>query len=169
MRSMKFVLSRVQLAALCALVAAGCVTVAASAQSVDNNGIGTNNGYYYSLYSSGGSATMTFPSASRIPAITPLPGLASVMWSAVKAGVPAVLRRLATMSAPPAAITLFPSMGGLTSPLVEYYITEFGSLYTAECNVQGQCLQRRAHLQHLRASASQPAFHSRHRDFRAIP
>ena len=36
----------------------------ASAQTVNNNGTGTNNGYYYTLYTSSGTATMTFPSGS---------------------------------------------------------------------------------------------------------
>lgn len=84
MHSMRFASSVI----LCALIAAGCATMAANAQTVSGNGTGTNNGFYYSLYSSGGSATMTLGSV----AITLLAGLASVMWLAVKAGIPAVLR-----------------------------------------------------------------------------
>jgi endo-1,4-beta-xylanase len=59
MQSMRLASSRIQQIVLCALVAAGCATVA-SAQTVYNNGTGTNNGFYYSLYTSGGSSNMTF-------------------------------------------------------------------------------------------------------------
>lgn len=85
----KFVSSGVLQAILIALVAAGCLTLAANAQTVYNNGTGYNNGYYYSLYTSGGSAQMTFPGAGNIPAITPSAGKAWEMWLAAKAGKPA--------------------------------------------------------------------------------
>jgi endo-1,4-beta-xylanase len=130
MRSMKFVLSRVQLAALCALVAAGCVTVAASAQSVENNGIGTNSGYYYSLYSTGGSATMTFPDASTYP------GNFAVTWSGVNdvvggkgwstGGNMSVGYNVGSAS----GYNNISVYGWTTNPLVEYYICEFGSVAT---------------------------------------
>ena len=63
MHTRKLVSSRVQKVIVSAFIVGGAIT-AASAQTIENNGTGTNNGYYYSLYSSGGSATMTFPEAS---------------------------------------------------------------------------------------------------------
>ena len=60
MRSMRFSLSVVQQVILCVIVAAGYATVTASAQTIHNNGTGTNHGFFYSLYTSGGSSTMTF-------------------------------------------------------------------------------------------------------------
>src|SRR5579863_6572677 len=46
-------------------ISVGCVTTSANAQTVNGNGTGTNNGFYYSLYSSGGSASMTLGSAGN--------------------------------------------------------------------------------------------------------
>ena len=63
----RFVSPLVQQVTLAALAAAGCATTAAHAQTVYNNGTGTNEGYYYSLYTSSGSATMTFPEAGTYP------------------------------------------------------------------------------------------------------
>jgi len=77
MRTQKFNASRLLEVALTALAAVGCLATAAHAQTVYNNGTGTNNGYYYSLYTSSGSATMTFPSASQYP------GNYAISWSGV--------------------------------------------------------------------------------------
>ncbi len=52
------------LSAACLVGVLGMAT-AAVAQTVNGNGTGTNSGFAYSLYSSGGSATMTFPQASK--------------------------------------------------------------------------------------------------------
>ena len=146
MESMRSVLSRIQQTVFCVLVVAGCATVAGA--QVHNNGTGTDHGYFYSLYSSGGSATMTSKCRDS-PATTPLPGLALRMWSAAKAGTPAALRPLATMLAPPAAITTSRSTAGSTNPLVEYYICETGFTLHGKCTIQGQCLQRWPQLQHV--------------------
>jgi len=77
MRTLKFNASRLLGAALTTLATVGCVTTLANAQTVNNNGEGTNNGYFYSLYTSSGSATMTFPSASQYP------GNYAISWSGV--------------------------------------------------------------------------------------
>ncbi|MGH9564055.1 MAG: glycoside hydrolase family 11 protein, partial [Terracidiphilus sp.] len=63
MISTKFPL--VQSVVLAALAAAGSITMAANAQTVNNNGTGTNNGFYYSLYTSSGTATMTLGSGGN--------------------------------------------------------------------------------------------------------
>ena len=75
MQSLKFVSSRIQHAVLCAFVAVGCTAAVASAQTVYNNGTGTNQGYFYSLYTSGGSSTMTFS--------TQYAGNYAISWSGV--------------------------------------------------------------------------------------
>jgi|GEM_PF-1766825 len=60
MQAIRFAASRFHARMLCVLMAISA-TMAVNAQTVQNNGTGTHNGYYYSLYTSSGSATMTFP------------------------------------------------------------------------------------------------------------
>jgi len=128
MHSIKQILSRVQPAILVAFLAAGCVTMAANAQTVYNNGTGTNNGYYYSLYSTGGSATMTFPSASQYP------GNFQVSWSGVNDVVGG--KGWSTGSSRTVNYNVgyangynnVSVYGWTTNPLVEYYVCEFGSV-----------------------------------------
>jgi len=137
MRSMKFVSSRIHQTILCALVAAGCITTAASAQTVQNNGTGTNNGYVYSLYTSSGSATMTFPSASQYP------GNYAISWSGVgdmvggKGWNPGNNNAVGYNVGSASGYNTISIYGWTTGPLVEYYITEFGSLYTANATFKG--------------------------------
>ncbi len=111
-----------------ALLAAGCIAVTADAQTIYNNGYGTNNGYYYALYSSGGSATMTFPSASQYP------GNFQVVWSGVNDVVGG--KGWSTGSAMTVGYNVGSASGynnvsvygWFTNPLVEYYVCEFGSV-----------------------------------------
>ncbi len=118
------------------LVAAGCVALA-NAQTVNGNGTGTNNGYYYSLYSSGGSATMTFPSASQYP------GNYAITWRGVNDVVGG--KGWSTGSAQTIGYNVGSASGynnisiygWLTNPLVEYYICELGSLYTGNATYKG--------------------------------
>ncbi len=134
MRSMRFVLTRVQLiiAAAIAITAIG-VTTAASAQTVSGNGTGTNNGFYYSLYSSGGSATMTLGTAGNY----------AITWSGVsdvvggKGWNPGSAQVIGYNVGSASGYNTISIYGWLTSPLVEYYITEFGSLYTADATEKG--------------------------------
>lgn len=126
MRSINFV--SVLRAILVALVVVGCVTAAANAQTIYNNGYGTNNGYYYALYSSGGSATMTFPAAGTYP------GNFQVVWSGVNDVVggkgwsngsgQSVGYNVGSAS----GYNNVSVYGWTTNPLVEYYICEFGSV-----------------------------------------
>jgi len=107
---------------------AGCVTMAANAQTVYNNGTGTNSGYFYSLYSTGGSATMTFPSASKYP------GNFAVTWNGVNdvvggkgwstGGNMTIGYNVGSAS----GYNNISVYGWTTNPLVEYYICEFGSV-----------------------------------------
>jgi len=120
-----------------ALVAAVCVTMTANAQTVHNNGTGTDHGYFYSLYSSGGSATMTFPSAGTYP------GNYAITWSGVNDVVGG--KGWSTGSAQSIGYNVGSASGynnisiygWTTNPLVEYYICELGSLYTGNATYKG--------------------------------
>lgn len=150
MQLMRLVLSRVQLAILFAL-AAGCITMAANAQTVYNNGTGTNHGYYYSLYSSGGSATMTFPSAGTYP------GNFQVSWSGVNdvvggkgwqySGARTVNYNVGYAN----GYNNVSVYGWTTGPLVEYYVCEFGSVvsgtYKGSVNSDGHTYSIYEHQQ----------------------
>jgi len=134
MRSMRSVLSLVQIVILSALVA-GCLTMLASAQTVYNNGTGTNNGYYYSLYTSSGSATMTFSSSYA--------GNYAISWSGVgdmvggKGWSTGSAQAISYNVGSANGYNTISIYGWTTNPLVEYYITEFGSLYTANATYKG--------------------------------
>jgi endo-1,4-beta-xylanase len=134
---MNFVSSQIQQAILAGLIAAGCVTITANAQTISGNGTGTNGGYYYSLYSSGGSATMTFPEASTYP------GNYAMSWSGVTdvvGGKGWSTGRNMTVGYDVGSASGYNTIsiyGWTTSPLVEYYITELGSLYTADATYKG--------------------------------
>jgi len=137
MRSMKFNASRLLEVALAALAIAGCATTATSAQTVYNNGTGTNNGYYYSLYTSSGSATMTFPSAGSYP------GNYAISWSGVgdmvggKGWSTGSNNAVGYNVGSASGYNTISVYGWTTSPLVEYYITELGSLYTGNATYKG--------------------------------
>ncbi len=135
MKSVRFNLSRVQHVILYALIAiaAGCITMAINAQTVSGNGTGTNNGFYYSLYSSGGSATMTLGSAGNY----------SMNWSNVsdivggKGWNPGSAQAISYNVGSASNYNNISIYGWLENPLVEYYICEFGSLYTGDATEKG--------------------------------
>ncbi|MGH9560960.1 MAG: glycoside hydrolase family 11 protein, partial [Terracidiphilus sp.] len=134
MHSMRFVSSRVQLifAAAAAIAMVGVTTVA-SAQTVNGNGTGTNTGFYYSLYSSGGSATMTLGSAGNY----------AITWSGVsdvvggKGWNPGSAQTIGYNVGSASGYNNISIYGWLTNPLVEYYICELGSLYTGNATFKG--------------------------------
>ncbi len=136
MRSIGFVSSRVQQAVVAALVAA-CVTTAADAQTVVNNGTGTNSGFFYSLFTSSGSATMTFPQTSQFP------GNYVLKWSGVgdvvggKGWNPGGNRSVGYNVGSASGFNYISVYGWTTNPLVEYYITEFGNLFTGNATHKG--------------------------------
>ncbi len=137
MHSVKFVQLQAQRVTLFALVAVGCITLVANAQTVKNNGTGTNNGYYYSLYTSSGSATMTFPSGATYP------GNYAISWSGVgdmvggKGWSTGSAQSISYNVGSASGYNTISIYGWTTNPLVEYYITEFGSLYTADATYKG--------------------------------
>jgi endo-1,4-beta-xylanase len=115
----------VQQVMLCALVVALCATVTASAQTVYGNGTGTNQGYYYSLYSSGGSANMSFSTQYAGNYALSFSGVNDVVggkgWSS--GGSMSVGYNVGSAS----GYNCISVYGWTTNPLVEYYIVEFGS------------------------------------------
>ncbi len=127
MQLIRIVSSRLQQLAIPALVAVGCLTPAANAQ-VHNNGTGTDHGYYYSLYSSGGSATMTFPEAGTYA------GNYAITWSGVndvvggKGWQTGSAQNIGYNVGSASGYNNISIYGWTTSPLVEYYICEFGSV-----------------------------------------
>jgi len=137
MRLISFASSRAKQIVLAALLATGCITMAAHAQTVNNNGTGTNNGYYYSLYTSSGTATMTFPEASQYP------GNYAISWSNVgdvvggKGWQTGSAQAISYNVGSAKGYNNISIYGWTTSPLVEYYICEFGSLYTADATYKG--------------------------------
>src|SRR5689334_17407907 len=128
--------SRARKAILAALVA-GCVTTAANAQSVVNNGQGTNSGFFYSLFTSSGSSTMTFPQDAQFP------GNYVINWSNVgdtiggKGWKPGGNRSVGYNVGAAHGFNNISVYGWTTNPLVEYYINEFGSLFTSNATFKG--------------------------------
>lgn len=118
--------SKLQRLTLCAVATVG-LTLTANAQ-VYNNGTGTDHGYFYSLYSSGGSATMTFPNAGTYA------GNYAISWSNVndvvggkgwRTGSAQTIGYNVGYATGYNNISIY---GWTTNPLVEYYICEFGSV-----------------------------------------
>ena len=126
MHSMRSILSQIQQVILWVLVVAGCATVTASAQTIQNNGIGTNQGFYYALYTAGGSSTMTFS--------TQYAGNYALSWSNVndvvggKGWNPGSARTVGYNVGAANGYNNISVYGWTTNPLVEYYICEFGSV-----------------------------------------
>jgi len=135
MHSTTFVSSRAARVILAGVIL-GCATVAADAQTVRNNGTGTNNGFFYSLFTSSGSSTLTFPS-------TQFPGNYALSWSGVgdvvggKGWNPGSARTVNYNVGFAQGFNTISVYGWTTNPLVEYYINEFGSLFTANAQFKG--------------------------------
>src|SRR5690348_1037152 len=126
MHSKLFVSSQARVI-LCTLTLTLCATITASAQ-VHNNGTGTDHGFFYSLFTSGGSSTMTFPSAGQYP------GNYAITWSGVNDVVggngwnPGAARNIGYNVGVANGYNNISIYGWTTNPLVEYYICEFGSV-----------------------------------------
>lgn len=154
MRSMKFAFSRVQQVVLLVLIAAGCAAMAANAQTIYNNGTGSNGGYYYSLYSNGGSATMTFSSQYA--------GNYAISWNGVndvvggKGWNPGGYMTVGYNVGAASGYNNISIYGWTTNPLVEYYICEFGSVvagsYKGSVNSDGHTYNTYEHTQYNQPS-----------------
>jgi endo-1,4-beta-xylanase len=100
--------------------------MAANAQTVSGNGTGTNNGFYYQLYSTGGSATMTLGSAGNY-AVNWSSGTSDVV--AGKGWNPGSESRVVGYNVGSAnGYNNIAVYAWFTNPLVETYICEFGSV-----------------------------------------
>lgn len=136
MHSTRFVSSRAARAIVAGLVL-GCAAAAADAQTVQNNGQGTNSGFFYSLFTSSGSSTLTFPSASQFP------GNYNLTWSGVgdvvggKGWQTGAARTVNYNVGAGHGFNTISVYGWTTNPLVEYYINELGSLFTANATRKG--------------------------------
>ena len=125
MRSDRPIASKLQTLLLSAALAGG-LAATANAQTVYNNGTGTNNGFYYSLYTSGGSSTMTFSPQYA--------GNYAISWSNVndvvggKGWNPGGYRTVNYNVGSASGYNNISVYGWTTSPLVEFYICEFGSV-----------------------------------------
>jgi len=109
------------------------MTITANAQTVSNNGTGTNNGFFYSLFTSSGSSTMTLGSAGNY----------ALTWSGVgdvvggKGFNPGSAQVIGYNVGSATGFNYISIYGWFTNPLVEYYITEFGSLFTGNATELG--------------------------------
>lgn len=133
MRSVKLLSSCARRTFLPILLLACCGTITANAQTVSNNGTGTNNGFFYSLFTSSGSSTMTLGSAGNY----------ALTWSGVgdvvggKGFNPGSAQVIGYNVGSASGFNYISVYGWFTNPLVEYYITEFGSLFTANATELG--------------------------------
>src|SRR5690242_2719643 len=109
----------------------------ADAQTVQNNGRGTNNGFFYSLFTSSGTSTMTFPENAQFP------GNYAITWSGVgdtiggKGWATGGNRSVGYNVGSGHGFNSISVYGWTTNPLVEYYINEFGSLFTGNATFKG--------------------------------
>ena len=108
-------------------VIAGCVTMATTPQA-KADGTGTDHGYFWTLYHSGGSASISFSQAGTYP------GNYALSWSGVNDVVGGKGRNpggYRTVNYNAGSLTGYNNVsvyGWTTGPLVEYYICEFGSV-----------------------------------------
>jgi len=110
---------------LATLVAVVCMVMTANAQTIYGNGTGTNQGYYYSLYSSGGSANMTFSTKYAGNYALSFSGVNDVVGG--KGWNPGGYRTVNYNVGSASGYNCISIYGWTTSPLVEFYIVEFGS------------------------------------------
>lgn len=131
----RFASSRLQQATLSAFVVVACLTMSVNAQTIRNNGTGTNQGFFYSLFTSGGSSTMTFS--------TQFAGNYALSWSGVndvvggKGWNPGSARTVNYNVGAGNGFNSISVYGWTTNPLVEYYMCEFGSLFTGNATFKG--------------------------------
>lgn len=122
MGSMKLI----QRVVLAAIAAVGCATVESHAQTIQNNGQGNNNGFAYSLFTSSGSSTLTLGSGGNY----------ALSWRGVgdvvggKGWNPGSTQSIGYNVGFANGYNYISVYGWFTNPLVEYYVTEFGNLFT---------------------------------------
>ncbi len=135
MHSTRFMMSQIYRIGLFALAIAGLTAITASAQTVYNNGTGYNQGFFYSLYTSGGSSNMTFSSQYAGNYALSFSNVNDVVGG--KGWNPGGYRTVGYNVGAASGYNNISIYGWTTSPLVEYYICEFGSLYTGNAQYKG--------------------------------
>ena len=153
MQSLRLASTRLLKVMLSVVIAAACISIAAHAQ-VYNNGTGYNQGYYYSLYTSGGSSTMTFG--------TDYAGNYAISWSNVndvvggKGWNPGGSMSVGYNVGAASGYNNISIYGWTTNPLVEYYICEFGSVangtYKGSVSSDGHTYSTYEHTQYNQPS-----------------
>lgn len=114
--------------ALLLATVSACTLVLGAQQSKASGGTGTDHGYYWSLYYSGGYASISFPSANSYP------GNFQLNWSGVgdvvggKGWNPGAWRTINYNAGVLNGYNFFGVYGWTTNPLVEYYVCELGSV-----------------------------------------
>ncbi len=131
----RFLTSRLSRLLLGALAVATCAAVSAQAQTVYNNGTGYNQGYYYSLYTSGGSSNMSFSSQYAGNYALSFSNVNDVVGG--KGWNPGGYMTVGYNVGYASGYNTISVYGWTTNPLVEYYITEMGQLYTGNATYKG--------------------------------
>ncbi len=125
MHSMRLMSSKVQPIILCVLAAAGFATIA-GAQTVHNNGTGYNNGFYYALYTAGGSSTLSCANQYAGNFALSISNVTDVVGG--KGWNPGSSRTVNYNVGAASGYNNISVYGWFTNPLVEYYMCEFGSV-----------------------------------------
>jgi len=127
MNKVTLVTSALRRVCLPGVLLAGLVAATAP-QAFASGGTGTDHGYYWSLYYSGGSASISFPGAGTYP------GNFQMNWGGVgdvvggKGWNPGGNRTMNYNAGSLSGYNFFGCYGWTTGPLVEYYVCELGSV-----------------------------------------
>lgn len=109
-------------------IIAGCITMATTPQANASGGTGWDHGYFWSLYYSGGSASINFSGANQYA------GNYAISWSGVgdvvggKGWNPGSAQNIGYNCGYITGYNFFGIYGWTTSPLIEYYICEMGNV-----------------------------------------
>jgi endo-1,4-beta-xylanase len=133
MKNTSFVISALRRVCTPGLVVASLLVASVPAQA----STGTDHGFFWQNYVSGGSASISFPQANTYP------GNFAVTWSNVgdvvagKGWNPGSSTRTVgyNVGSLNGSYNFFGLYGWTTSPLIEYYVCEFGSVTYAATNV----------------------------------
>lgn len=110
------------------LVSASVLLFSVTQQANASGGTGTDHGYFWSLYYSGGSASISFPEAGTYA------GNYAITWSGVndvvggKGWNPGSSHSIGYNCGSISGFNNFSIYGWTTSPLIEYYVCEMGSV-----------------------------------------
>lgn len=110
-------------------IVAGCITMATTPQANASGGTGYDHGYFWSLYYSGGSASISFPGAGTYA------GNFAISWSNCgdviggkgwsTGSAQNIGYNIGALSGRYNSVSIY---GWTTSPLIEYYVCEIGGV-----------------------------------------